>query len=68
MSSRAIATLATSIAVTLTAIGYSHYAQVRDKEEMKKGVLRDKERLRIRRLEKKRLAKAVAGANSSGGG
>ena len=31
------------------AILYSHYAQVRDKEEMRDGVRRDKERLRIKR-------------------
>ena len=31
------------------AIVYSHYAQVRDKAEMRAGVERDKERLRLKR-------------------
>ncbi len=39
---------------TLGAIVYSHYSQVRDKEAMKEGVRRDKERIKMKRLMKKR--------------
>jgi len=38
---------------SLGAIVYSHYSQVRDKAEMRAGVERDKERLRIKRRLKK---------------
>jgi len=60
---RALFTLGTSLAVTATAISYSHYSQTRDKQEMKKGVLRDKERIRLKRLEKKKKAELVNGEN-----
>lgn len=39
--------------VTVGAIVYSHYSQVRDREAMKEGVERDKERLRMKRKMKK---------------
>lgn len=42
--------ITTSIAIG--AVFYTHYAQTRDKKEMRAGVERDKERLRLRRLEK----------------
>jgi PET assembly of cytochrome c oxidase, mitochondrial len=35
--------------VTLGAIIYSHYSQVRDRQVMREGVERDKERLRLKR-------------------
>ena len=38
---------------TISAIGYSHYAQVRDRAVMRAGVERDKERLRANRQRKK---------------
>jgi hypothetical protein len=43
-------------ATTAAAIGaviYSHYSQVRDRQVMRAGVERDKERLRIKRQERK---------------
>lgn len=43
-------------ATTVVAIGaviYSHYSQVRDRQVMRSGVERDKERLRIKRQERK---------------
>ncbi len=43
-----------STVATLGAIFYSHYSQVRDKEAMKEGVRRDKERIKMKRLMKKR--------------
>mmetsp|Transcript_11419 Transcript_11419/g.24218 ORF Transcript_11419/g.24218 Transcript_11419/m.24218 type:complete len:85 (-) Transcript_11419:521-775(-) len=45
-------------ATTLAAIGaviYSHDSQVRDRESMKAGVQRDKERIRQKRKEKQQL-------------
>jgi len=36
--------------VTIGSIYYSHYAQVRDKQTMREGVQRDKERMRMKRL------------------
>ena len=39
--------------VTLGAIIYSHYSQVRDKKAMKEGVERDKERIKIKKMLKK---------------
>jgi len=36
-------------ACAIGAITYSHYSQVRDKAEMRAGVERDKERLRLKR-------------------
>ena len=41
-------------AITLGAIVYSHYSQVRDKEAMKEGVKRDKERIKMRKMMKKK--------------
>jgi len=35
--------------VTLSAIFYSHFAQVRDKAAMRAGVERDRERIRLKR-------------------
>lgn len=35
----------------LGAVGYAHWSQVNDKKEMHKGVVRDKERMRLRREE-----------------
>ena len=43
-----------SSAITIGAIVYSHYSQVRDKKAMKEGVKRDKERIRMKKLMKKR--------------
>jgi hypothetical protein len=43
--------------VTCGAVAYSHYAQVREKEVMRAGVERDKERVRrIRRKQRDELA------------
>lgn len=39
--------------ITLGAIIYSHYSQVRDKKAMKEGVERDKERIKIKKMLKK---------------
>ena len=47
-----VALMTTSI-FCIGAIMYSHYAQVRDKEEMRDGVRRDKERLKIKRRQKR---------------
>jgi len=47
--------------VTIGAIAYSHYSQVRDKLAMKAGVERDKERMKIRR----KLAKGMGGVGPS---
>ena len=41
------------IGVSIGAVVYSHYAQVRDKNVMKEGVERDKERLRMLRRQRK---------------
>jgi len=41
----------------LGAVFYSHDSQVRDRESMKAGVQRDKERIRQKRKEKKYLEK-----------
>jgi hypothetical protein len=41
--------LGLSCSVTVGAIIYSHYSQVRDRQVMREGVERDKERLRIKR-------------------
>ena len=38
--------------VTLYAIFYSHFQQVRDKQVMRAGVERDKERIRLKKKEK----------------
>jgi len=52
-------------AATLGAVFYSHYSQVRDKEIMRAGVTRDKERMRMKRLMKKQQAKeeVIQGVN-----
>ena len=39
--------------ITLGAIIYSHYSQVRDKRVMREGVERDKERIKIKKKLKK---------------
>ena len=39
--------------ICVGAIIYSHYAQVREKSDMRAGVERDKERLRLRRMRQK---------------
>ena len=39
--------------ITVGAIIYSHYSQVRDKSVMRAGVERDKERIRLKRMMKK---------------
>ncbi len=41
--------LGASSVITIGAIIYSHYSQVRDKRVMKEGVERDKERIRYKR-------------------
>jgi hypothetical protein len=48
--------VAVVVAVTAfaSAVGYSHYQQVRDKAVMKAGVERDRERLRMLRDQRKR--------------
>ena len=47
------------VGATVAAVAYSHYAQVRDKNIMKEGVERDKERLRLmRKLRKQEEAAA----------
>jgi hypothetical protein len=38
-----------TLSMTIGAIIYSHYSQVRDQQVMREGVERDKERLRIKR-------------------
>ena len=49
------------VSVSLSAVLYSHYAQIRDRNEMKAGVERDKERLR-RIKKERRVAQAAAAA------
>jgi len=41
------------VAASVSAVLYSHYAQVRDRQVMKAGVERDKERLRQLRQQRK---------------
>ena len=48
-----VVALALTSSVTLYAIFYSHYSQVSEKEVMRAGVARDKERLRLNRKKKK---------------
>lgn len=43
-----------SSAVTIGAIVYSHYSQIQDKAIMRAGVERDKERLRMKRMLRKK--------------
>jgi PET assembly of cytochrome c oxidase, mitochondrial len=47
-------TMAGVVTISLSAVLYSHCAQIRDRNEMKAGVERDKERLR--RIKKERRA------------
>jgi hypothetical protein len=57
--------LLTLIATTgfcVTAISFTHYAPIRDKEEMRRGVKRDKE------IERMRRSGAAAGDGAAGGG
>jgi len=42
--------------ILVGAVVFSHYAQVRDKADMRAGVERDKERLRLRRQKKNAAA------------
>jgi predicted MarR family transcription regulator len=52
------------VGTTFAAIGavvYSHYAQVRDRQVMRAGVERDRERLRIKRQERKLQEKQQKG-------
>jgi hypothetical protein len=51
-------TMALVVSVSIGAVVYSHYAQVRDKAVMKAGVERDKERLRMGRAQKRREGKS----------
>ena len=51
---------------TLGAIVWSHYSQVRDKQAMKEGVKRDKERIKMRRMmRKQKLKEEQAAATGS---
>lgn len=52
-------TLALVVGVSVGAVAYSHYAQVRDKNVMKEGVERDKERLRMLRRQRKQQEQAA---------
>jgi hypothetical protein len=56
MLPRGGASVAMAVALTalVSAVGYSHYQQVRDKAVMKAGVERDRERLRMLRDKRKR--------------
>jgi len=53
----AIVMLTTSL-VAIGAVMYSHESQIRDRESMKAGVERDKERIKQKRKEKKLLRHA----------
>ncbi|KAL7562054.1 hypothetical protein ACA910_011093 [Epithemia clementina (nom. ined.)] len=46
-------TMGLVLMLSVSAVGYSHYAQVRDRKVMRAGVERDKERLRFIREEQK---------------
>ena len=48
-----IIVLGVTTSITLYAIFYSHFQQVRDKAAMRAGVERDKERMRLKRQEMK---------------
>lgn len=56
-------TFATVVGVSVGAVVYSHYAQVRDKNVMKEGVERDKERVRMMRRKIKQEQAAAAAAS-----
>ena len=51
--------------VTISAIIYSHYSQVRDKAVMREGVVRDKERMRMKRRAMRESAKEGGGGDGS---
>jgi hypothetical protein len=53
----AVVMLTTSL-VAIGAVMYSHESQIRDRESMKAGVERDKERIKQKRKEKKLLLHA----------
>ena len=53
--------MGTTFLAAIGAVFYSHDSQVRDRESMKAGVQRDKERLRQKRKEKKYLEKQQRG-------
>ena len=53
--------MGTTFLAAIAAVFYSHDSQVRDRESMKAGVQRDKERLRQKRKEKKYLEKQRRG-------
>lgn len=42
------------ISISACAVAYSHYAQVRDRQTMRAGIERDKERLRIKKQQQRR--------------
>jgi len=46
--------MAAAVGMFVSAVTYSHYAQIRDKAVMRAGVERDKERLRMMRQEKRK--------------
>mmetsp|Transcript_14062 Transcript_14062/g.41214 ORF Transcript_14062/g.41214 Transcript_14062/m.41214 type:complete len:80 (+) Transcript_14062:192-431(+) len=52
--------------ITIGAIFYSHYSQVRDKAEMRAGVERDKERMRLRRKMKKEAERQQRAGDAGG--
>lgn len=53
------------VGASVGAVGYSHYAQIRDKNAMKEGVERDKERVRMMRRKMKLEEEAAAAAAAS---
>ena len=53
-------TMVIVVGASVGAVAYSHYAQVRDKNVMKEGVERDKERVRMIRKQRKAAAAAEA--------
>jgi hypothetical protein len=50
-------------AVAVGAVAYSHYSQVSERQVMRAGVERDKERLRRKRKEKQRMKKEETGTD-----
>jgi PET assembly of cytochrome c oxidase, mitochondrial len=58
-------TMAGVVSVSLSAVLYSHYAQIRDRNEMKAGVERDKERLRRIKRERRQAKQQVQEAKTS---
>ena len=52
-----VITFVAVVGATVGAVAYSHYAQVRDKNVMREGVERDKERLRFLRKQRKQQQK-----------